>query len=104
MACFKFQNKVLGSVLSDYLQQAYSRRLKIVGEKGTLEWDFKENIVWLKTRKAIKNLFEVKNYDKNNMYIEELKYFFQCLKNKQPAFNTINQAAVVLNEILKHKK
>jgi len=95
-ATFKFKNKVLGSVKCDYLQQSYSRKCKIVGEKGNLEWDFKENIVWLKIKEDNKKLFEIKNFDFNNVYIEELKYFFQCINNKKESFNGINTAYSIL--------
>ena len=54
-AIFLFENKVLGTIISDYLQQYYARKCKVVGEKGALEWDFKENTVLLKIKDNIKN-------------------------------------------------
>lgn len=101
IAVFKFSNKVLGSVRSDYLQQAYSRNCKIVGEKGNLEWDFNENIVWLKNKEHSRKLFEIKNYDLNQMYVEQIKYFFNCLDRGQSTFNDISTALIVLKPCLK---
>lgn len=96
IASFKFNNKVLGLVKCDYLQQNYRRSCKVVGARGSLEWNFNKNIVWLYTRQRSKKLFEVKNYNINNMYINEIKYFFNNIDKKQQTFNDIKTAASVL--------
>ncbi len=96
LASFQFKNKVLGLVKCDYLQRSYSRRCKIVGEKGNLEWDFKENIVWLETKAAKRKLFAMKNFDFNQVYVDEVKYFFNCLEKNKPTFNDVKIAASVL--------
>lgn len=101
IASFEFKNKVLGQVKCDYLQKFYNRNLKIVGEKGNLEWDFNENIVWLENEKRKKKLLEVKHYDLNNMYVEEMKYFLNCLKKRKKTFNDIEKASKVLEAVLK---
>lgn len=100
-AIFLFKNKVLGTVQSDYLQKNYTRRCKVVGEKGELEWDFKENKVWLKTKDKIKTLFEVDNFDFNKTYIKEVKYFFDCIKDKKDTFNSIKIAGGLLGYCLR---
>lgn len=103
LASFEFKNKVLGMVKCDYLQQAYSRKCKIVGELGNLEWDFKENIVWLKTKDENKKLLEIKNYDFNKTYIEELKYYFVKLNKQEKTFNDIKTAVQVLRYCAERK-
>jgi len=103
LASFQFKNKVLGLVKCDYLQQAYSRKCKIVGAKGNLDWDFKENIVWLKTQDKNKNIFEIKNFNFNQVYINEVKYFLNCVKNNEPTFNDIKTAATVLKYCVNKK-
>ena len=95
-AIFLFGNKVLGTVLSDYLQKNYTRKCKVVGEKGELEWDFKENKVWFKTKDSIKKLFEVKDFDFNLTYIKEVKYFFDCVKYKKATYNSLKIAGNLL--------
>lgn len=103
IAFFKFNNKTLGSVRCDYLQQVYSRSCKIVGEKGNLEWDFNENTVWLYAKSKSKKLFEIKNYDLNQMYIDEVKYFFNCVNKNENTFNNINTAKEVLKYCVNRK-
>jgi predicted dehydrogenase len=100
-ASIKFKNKVLGSIRGDYLQKHYSWNCKIVREKGNLEWNCEDNTVWLKNEKRSKKLFSVKNYDSNDMYVEEIKYFLNCVKNREKTFNDIETAANTLKYCLK---
>lgn len=98
---FLFKNKTLGVVICDYLDQNYSRNCKIVGEKGSLEWSFKENIVWLKEKDNTKKIFMVKNFDFNRVYLKEMEYFLNCVRKKQRTFNPINMASNLLKHCLK---
>lgn len=102
VASFKFKNKVIGSVRCDYLQKSYSRNCKLVGEKGNLEWDFNENVVWLRNDKGKKKLFEKKNFDFNAVYIDQLKYFFNCIQKKKKTFNDIKRAKEVLGYVIRN--
>jgi predicted dehydrogenase len=101
IASFEFLNKVLGLIKGDYLQQPYSWTLKIVGEKGNLEWDFKKSSVFLATDKEIKKMFEIENYNANQMYEEEIKYFLECVENKKTTFNDVAAAGNILKYCFK---
>ena len=46
--------------------------------------------------KGNKILFEDKNFDVNEMYVEELKYFLKCVLKKQKTFNDIEIASKIL--------
>lgn len=96
IAGFKFKNKVLGSVRCDYLQKRENINCKIVGEKGDLEWNIAENIVWLKNGKGSENLFHLETYDSNGNYLTQLKYFFECIKKGTETFNNISTAHQIL--------
>lgn len=97
-ALFQFKNGVLGSVACDYLSKKYHRTCRIVGEKGNLFWDWNENIVWLENEKGRKKISSVKNYDLNEMYLDEVKYFLESVAKKKKTFNTISTA----KELLRH--
>ncbi|MCK4553847.1 Gfo/Idh/MocA family oxidoreductase [Candidatus Parcubacteria bacterium] len=101
IASFKFKNNILGLVRCDFLQKHYTRNCKIIGEKGNLEWDFNENIVWLKTKDKAEKVFEAKNFDFNNVYIDEIKYFLNCVENRKNTFNGIKKAKEVLKYCIK---
>jgi predicted dehydrogenase len=102
LATFQFSNQVLGLVVCDYLQKRYSRSCKIVGQKGNLTWDFWQNIVWLENEKGRTALLKIKNFDFNQTYLAEIKYFFTCLANKKPTFNNFKTAFSVLKYCVKH--
>ncbi len=95
---FRFKNGTLGSVSCNYLSKKYHRTCLVQGEKGNLRWDWNENIVWLESEKDKKKIFEKKNYDLNEMYIDEVRYFLKSVKEKKKTFNDVTQA----KEILKH--
>lgn len=103
ISIFKFKNKVLGLVKSDYLQQKYSRNCKIVGEYGNLIWDYSENDVRLVSATKIKSVFRAKDFSVNEMYIHELKYFMNCVEKKVNTFNSVSVAKTILVDILKKK-
>lgn len=101
-ASFQFKNKVIGSVKCDYLQKHYTRNCKVIAEKGNLEWDFKENIVWLKAKDKQRAVYKIKDYDLNSMYIDEIKHFLNCADKRQNTCNDIQDSAKILKHLI-HK-
>ena len=75
----RFLNGAIGEIHLDFTQRAYSRNCKMIGEMGTLIWDFGEQTV----RFYSANSKEWETYDvdadANFMYIEEMKHFLQCI-------------------------
>ena len=64
----------------DYLQYPFSRGIKIVGKKGILKWSFEDSFIEIIKINKSKKIFFPKNYTKNNMFLEQLSYFLNCLK------------------------
>lgn len=75
----RFSNGAIGEIHLDFTQRAYSRNCKIIGEEGTLIWNFGEHKVslYLADSKEWK-IYDV-DADVNLMYIEEMKHFLQCI-------------------------
>ena len=103
---FLFKNNILGQVHLDYFQRPKSRNCKIIGTKGTMICDLEENFVKIFhiKSKRWKTRLNLKKYDKNQMYIDELDYFINCVKNGLKDYNNINQGAYVLKIALAVKK
>lgn len=101
VASFKFKNNVIGSVRCDYLQKHYARSCKIIGEHGSLTWDFNDNRVLLGDLKGVRELYAVKNYETNSMYLDEVKYFLTCVTRLRQTVNTIDSAKIVLSYCIK---
>lgn len=102
-AIFLFENNVLGSVRCDYLQQYKHKDCRIIGEKGNLAWDFRENTVYFeyfdKNKEKSKKIFSPK---KTDPYVGELKYFLGCVSRKQNTFNSVEDSFEVLKAVVKN--
>lgn len=90
-----FKNGIIGQVHMDYLQREYSRNLKIIGEKGTVTWDLKKNQL---------NRSQLKNFDFNQTYLEEIKHFLDCLQNKKNPQPDLKRGSQTLKTALAIKK
>jgi len=95
----KFKNKTIGEIHLDYFQKPTVRNCKIIGTKGKIIWNWKNNHLQVfknKNNKFSTKLLE-KKFDRNKMYVQELQYFLDCVKKKKTPMNNIIEA----NEIQK---
>ena len=69
-------DRLVVNVHMDFLQRAPVRTCKVVGQQGTLVWDILNNGIILHTgRDQSRVLFEDPDYDRNNMYLDQLRHF-----------------------------
>jgi len=88
---FAFENGILGHLLVEVISRTPTRVLRVVGDKGTIEWNWLEDVVrlydikkkqWVEFKE--KRGFKEKGYvAKENMYIEEMKNFINAIKGKE---------------------
>ncbi len=102
----KFKNGPFVNIHMDYIQRSYARSCKIIGDKGTIKWNFNEHSIklYLAKIKKWKVFSEPKNYNLNQMYIDEVKYFLMCVNKKQPTFNNVFSGLRTLKIALKAKR
>ncbi len=100
---FIYNNKNV-CVHLDYLQYPFSRGIKIVGKKGILRWSFEDNFVEIIKKNRSKKIFFPKNYTKNDMYLEQLSYFLNCLKKRKQPHNDLHSGLIALQNIKSFKK
>lgn len=102
----RFENGIIGEVHMDYVQRAYSRTCRIIGEEGTILWDFTDNQVKLYLAKAQEwKVFKLANdFQLNQMYVEEMRHFLRCLSGKGRATLDVFEAKSVLEIALAAKK
>lgn len=102
----KFGSGAIAEVHLDYVQRAYSRSCQIIGEEGTIQWDFSQGQVKLYSAESGKwQRFRQKpDYDINDMYIEEIKHFLQCVSDKTRPMQNISSAKKVLEIALAAKE
>ncbi|MEX5362108.1 Gfo/Idh/MocA family oxidoreductase [Pseudomonas guariconensis] len=69
---------LVANVHMDFLQRAPVRTCKVVAQEGTLIWDILNNRILLQTgRDQQRVLFDDPSYDRNNMYLDQLRHFAQ---------------------------
>lgn len=69
-----------------FVQRAPFRKMLIQGEKGRIEWDISSSKIIVEDKiKDKQEIFDHSGFQRNDMFIEELKHFIGCVKeNKEP--------------------
>ena len=80
----------IAEVHMDYVQRAYNRSCKLIGEEGTIIWSFQDNEVRLYSAgdKSWQLYKPSVPYEINQMYVAEMEHFLRCIKGEeQPVLN-----------------
>lgn len=93
-----FTRGAVGEVHLDYVQRAYSRRCKLVGEEGTIAWDFTAGTVrWFAADDGCWRTFRTpRTWDVNRMYIDEMRHFLASRASRVRTCLDVDEAARVL--------
>jgi predicted dehydrogenase len=102
----KFNKNIMGEIHFDYFQRPSFRGCKIIGEKGTIIWNYNKNKVMIYNikKKEWQTHLKLKKYDNNIMYIDEIEHFLKCVKEKKNSVNDIQEGIKVLKIALDIKK
>ena len=80
----KFQNGTMGTIHLDYIQRCPSRFCRIVGEEGTIVWDyFDQKVSWFKAGKEHWEEWAYLERVRNDRFLDEMAYFLSCLDGKE---------------------
>ena len=102
----QFRTGTIAEVHLDYVQRARGRSCQIIGEEGTILWDFsvKEVRLYRAQTKEWQVFPEEPDYDTNQMYIEEMKHFLQCFEGKAKPAQDVNAGKRALEIALAAKE
>ena len=102
---FLFKSKVIGELHLDYFQRPDFKSCTIKGTKGTLLWDSSSNEVkiFYRSKKSWKSELKLTAFERNSMYVDELKYFLNCIKKKKKTMNDISDGVRTLKIVLTAK-
>lgn len=88
----RFENDVICEIHVDYVQRSYSRSCQIIGENGTIRWEYD----WSSVRRydPDKNEWVVEeswedDWEMNQMYIDEMEHFLHCVQNEVETRSTL---------------
>lgn len=89
---------------TDFLQFPPSHRIKIVGEKGRIEIDMISAAIRVIIDGEIVKEETYTDFVRNDMFIEELRDFFECIEQKKESLIGLDQGIVSLKMALAIKK
>tara|TARA_A100001011_G_scaffold400441_1_gene515016 strand:+ start:1730 stop:2668 length:939 start_codon:yes stop_codon:yes gene_type:complete len=78
----EFRGNIIGNIHLDYLQKKPTRKLNIYGTDGVLEFDYYKNELSINKLKSLK-IKKFKKFKRNDLFVEEIKYFISAIKNKK---------------------
>jgi predicted dehydrogenase len=89
---------VLASLHLNFMQRDYRRGCQIAGTHGTIYWDFAMRCVEVfgEDGTLSQSYAEPEGWEINQMYVDELAYFLQCVDRQQQTHNSISDARRVL--------
>ena len=97
-ALLKFKKNIIAEIHLDFFQRKEFRSCKIIGKKGTIYWDSDSNLVKLFDINENKwiEILKISNYDRNQMFMKELEYYFDCINHNKEPMNTVIESKEVL--------
>ncbi len=103
----KFKNNAVGNIHLDMVDRAQNRSCRVIGSEGTLVWDSSPQPYtgfFDPGKKEWINLLPVPSLDYNQMFIDELRHFFTCVKKRQKPLVTGEDGQRVLKLALAAKE
>lgn len=101
----RFANGSFGEVHLDYVQRAYTRSCEVIGDQGTIAWEFTRSEVRLFS--AASQVWEVypgaAGWTTNQMYLDEMRHFRACIAGEEQTQQDVSEAARVLDIALAAK-
>ena len=93
---------MLSSVHLNFLQRDYRRTCQIIGEEGTIYWDFSDHQVRVHGENGdIKEIFpEPEGWQINQMYLDELEHFLLAVRSGSQTVNPISGGIAALEVAL----
>jgi predicted dehydrogenase len=95
----------LSEIHLDYVQRSYERGCQIVGELGSIFWDFNSKAVrWYDSAsKEWTTYSQPETWDINQMYVDEMKHFIECVEHQQSTTLPIPEAARLMQVVFAAK-
>jgi predicted dehydrogenase len=79
----KFKNGALGTVHLDYLQRVPSRTCRIIGERGTIVWDyFARTVSHYSPGQKDPRESEYTAVQRNERFLEEMRHLLDCIEGR----------------------
>lgn len=100
------QQGVLGTISLDYLQKELSRTCKIIGDQGTIIWNYKESkVLWMTHNNIVWQEFIFTHIERNDRFVSIIKAFMDSsFNNLDERLSTVNNSIESLKMVVCAKK
>ncbi len=104
--CIETFSGVLGTLSLDYLQKDMSRTLKIIGDKGTIFWNYVQSSVKWKTHSCTNwNEFSYQHIERNDRFLMIMKSFLDANQIQfDSKLTLLNEGIASLEAVVNAKK
>ena len=102
----RFADGAIGEVHLDYVQREYSRTCQIIGDEGTIRWDYGtgEVRVYSGATRGAEVFRNPPGWEPNSMYVDEMRHFVRCLAGEEKPALDVFEARRVLEVALAAKR
>jgi predicted dehydrogenase len=95
----------LTSIHLNFVQRDYKRCCQVIGEKGTVYWDFAEPVVEVRTSEPAARRYDLDpSWTIDRMYLDEMSYFLDCVRETRQTFSSVEDGRAALQVVLSAKK
>lgn len=102
---FRHVSGAISEVHLDFVQRTYERGCQIVGERGSIFWDFGAGRVRLCEATKPDTIFaQPQDWSVNCMYLDEMRHFLDCVSTGKPTVLPVAEGARVLRIALAAKE
>jgi predicted dehydrogenase len=92
------ESGVLSSVHLNFVQRDYRRGCQVIGECGTIYWDFADGTVRVFGEDGVERRCKPQpdGWELNDMYMDELRHFLECVLTRAQSCNPLEAGAAAL--------
>ena len=82
----------------DYIQREYSRSCHVIGDEGTIRWNYSEGEVcyYLARDQQWHSYKNPTDWEPNHMYLDEMRHFLRCLNYEEESTLDVSQGKRVV--------
>jgi predicted dehydrogenase len=101
----KFRNGAIGTVSLDYVQRFPSRTCRIIGELGTILWDYHaQKVACYKHNNKSWEEFDYSGFERNDRFLAEMSHFLVCLNGEESPKVDLSAGSSILKVALAAKR
>jgi len=99
------ESGAMSSVHVNFIQSDYDRRIEVIGTKGSLKWNWNDLCVriWKPGEKEHCLSFDSWRAEINQMYLDEMAHFLECVRDGKPTCNPISEAVKTFKLLMEVK-